>query len=281
MTSHLEGAHAGTCWRPVTKTDLMDKTKPRTDKMAPVVDSSEDSSSQEHERSDTESETDTEWEQDPASSQATDFSTMSFEEIISVKNKMGTKAFYKAVQGSREGKSSADRMKADKSRPLEMSSKKPVPYLRKVVPARKRMQRDPRFDDLSGEFKPDIFEKTYRFLDDIKKKEKETLEKKLQKTRDPALREQLTKLLLRMDQQEKAAKQKQRLREKEAEFKRQQRERAQQGKKPLYLKKSDIRKLQLVDKYQELKKKGKVENFLSKKRKRNSIKDRKRLPSQQ
>ncbi|KAM4043341.1 ribosomal RNA processing protein 36 homolog [Anomaloglossus baeobatrachus] len=143
------------------------------------------------------------------------------------------------------------------------------------------MQRDPRFDDLSGEFKPQIFEKTYSFLDDLKKKEKETLEKKLQKTREPALREQMTQLLRRMDQQEKSTKQKQRLREKEAEFKRQQRERAQQGKKPLYLKRSDIRKMELVDKYQELKKKGRVENFLSKKRKRNSIKDRKRLPSHQ
>ncbi|XP_073525078.1 ribosomal RNA processing protein 36 homolog [Phyllobates terribilis] len=259
----------------------MDKTWPRTVMMAPASDSAEDSSSEEHERSDTESESDAELEQDPASSQATDFSAMSFEEIISVKNKMGTKAFYKAVQGSRKGKSSADGRKADKSRPLEMSSKKPVPFLRKVVPAKKRMQRDPRFDDLSGEFKPEVFEKTFGFLDDIKKKEKETLEKKLQKTRDPALREPLIQLLRRMDQQEKAAKQKQRLREKEAEFKRQQRERAQQGKKPLYLKKSDIRKLELVDQYQELKRKGKVEKFLSKKRKRNSIKDRRRLPSQQ
>ncbi|XP_044146729.1 ribosomal RNA processing protein 36 homolog [Bufo gargarizans] len=84
-----------------------------------------------------------------------------------------------------------------------------------------------------------------------------------------------------MNQQEEAAKQKQRLREREADFKRQQREHAQQGKRPFYLKKGDFRKLELADKYQELKKKGKVDNFLSKKRKRNSIKDRRRLPSSQ
>ena len=35
------------------------------------------------------------------------------------------------------------------------------------------MSRDPRFDDLSGEYKPEIFEKTYKFINDIKQREKE------------------------------------------------------------------------------------------------------------
>lgn len=38
------------------------------------------------------------------------------------------------------------------------------------------MFRDPRFDDLSGEYKPEIFEKTYKFIDDIKHREKEVKE---------------------------------------------------------------------------------------------------------
>ncbi|XP_056409858.1 ribosomal RNA processing protein 36 homolog [Hyla sarda] len=207
---------------------------------------------------------------------------MSFEEIIKVQKNVGTKAFYKMAPGARGGKlSGAGKEQLDKNRPMEMSSKKAVRFLRKVIPARTAIRRDPRFDDLSGEFKPEVFEKTYRFLDGIKNKEKQDLEKQLKKSRDPELKEQLKQLLDRMNQQEEAAKKKQKLREKEAEFKRQQRERAQQGKKPFYLKKSDVRKLDLADKYQELKKKGKVENFLSKKRKRNSIKDRRRLPSQQ
>ncbi len=33
--------------------------------------------------------------------------------------------------------------------------------------------RDPRFDDLSGEYKPEIFEKTYKFINDIRHREKE------------------------------------------------------------------------------------------------------------
>lgn len=36
-----------------------------------------------------------------------------------------------------------------------------------------KMQRDPRFDDLSGEYKPEIFEKTFKFINDIKLKERE------------------------------------------------------------------------------------------------------------
>ncbi|CAN2391909.1 ribosomal RNA processing, partial [Pristimantis euphronides] len=251
----------------------MDQSRLRT--VTPVTDSSED------ETSDTESQTLTKLEADASPQPAGNLSSLSFEEMISFQSKVGRKAFYKTVQSSRRGKLAANVTQLDKNRPLEISSKEAVPFLRKVVPAKKMMQRDPRFDDLSGEFKPGVFEKTYSFLDEVKKKEKEVLEKKLRKARDPALRDQLQQLLRRRNQQEEAAKQKQRLQERQAAFKRQQRERAQQGKKPFYLKKGDIRKLELADRYQELKKKGKVESFLSKKRKRNSMKDRRRLPSQQ
>lgn len=40
------------------------------------------------------------------------------------------------------------------------------------APSRPQMFRDPRFDDLSGEYKPEIFEKTYKFIDDIRSREK-------------------------------------------------------------------------------------------------------------
>lgn len=83
---------------------------------------------------------------------------------------------------------------------MEVSTKRPAPFLRQVVPVRKavsvetsegsvdslacsltsssvlQMFRDPRFDDLSGEYKPQIFEKTYKFIDDIKRREKEVKE---------------------------------------------------------------------------------------------------------
>lgn len=43
---------------------------------------------------------------------------------------------------------------------------------------------------------------------------------------------------------------------------------------------AEKKKLHLAERYQELKKSGKLENFLSKKRKRNAVKDRRKLPNQ-
>ncbi|XP_053568760.1 ribosomal RNA processing protein 36 homolog [Bombina bombina] len=210
-----------------------------------------------------------------------EMSTMSFEELIQFQNKVGTKLFYKASRAAeKERPSTAEKSLPHKSQPLEVSSKKPVPFLRKVVLSKKQMRRDPRFDDLSGEYKPEVFEKTYTFLEDVKKREKEVVQKKIKRVRDLEMKEKLEKLLMRMEQQEQAALKRQKQREREVEFKRQQRELAQQGKKPFYIKKGDLRKLELADKYKELKKSGKLEHFLSKKRKRNSHKDRRRLPNQ-
>ncbi|MBN3308074.1 RRP36 protein, partial [Amia calva] len=210
-----------------------------------------------------------------------ELSTMSFEDIMKLQNKVGTKVYNKMAYGS-ESKSAPKKVKRqNKNKPMETSAKRHVPFLRQVVPVKKAISRDPRFDDLSGEFKPEIFEKTYSFIDDIKRKEKELILKKLKTVKAAERKEQLQLLLRRVENQEKAQQMKQLQREKELEFKKQQRELAQQGKRPFFLKKSDKRKLELADKYSELKKSGKLENFLVKKRKRNAIKDRKKLPFNQ
>uniref|UniRef100_A0ACB8GA50 Uncharacterized protein n=1 Tax=Sphaerodactylus townsendi TaxID=933632 RepID=A0ACB8GA50_9SAUR len=164
-------------------------------------------------------------------------------------------------------------------RPLEISAKKPVPFLRQVVPIRKKVPRDPRFDDLSGEYNPEVFEKTYAFLNDLRKKEKEVVQKQLKKCRNVEQQNKLQQLLKRMTQQEDAQKKCQKKREADLVLKKKQRERAKQGRKPFYLKKSDKQKLELAEKYKELKKSGKLESFLSKKRKRNAAKDKRKLPS--
>uniref|UniRef100_H2ZXJ0 rRNA biogenesis protein RRP36 n=1 Tax=Latimeria chalumnae TaxID=7897 RepID=H2ZXJ0_LATCH len=207
-------------------------------------------------------------------------STMSFEELLLLQNKVGTKAFNRIAYGSQgpEPLRKKHLKRLNKNRPVEISAKKPAAFLRQVVPVRKRVARDPRFDDLSGEYNPEIFDKTYTFLDDIRKEEKGIVEKQLKKTKNLEEKEQLQTLLQRMTYQENAQQQKQMQRQKELEFKRQQRELVQQGKKPFFLKSSDKRKLHLAEQYKRLKKSGKLESFLSKKRKRNAIKDRKRLP---
>nr|AAI42738.1 Si:dkey-236e20.6 [Danio rerio] len=209
-----------------------------------------------------------------------ELSTRSFEEIMALQNKVGTKVYNKIAYGDTKQKKKNEPMKRlNKHRPQEISSKQRVPFLRKVVPVKKMISRDPRFDDLSGEYKPEIFNQTYKFIKNIQEKEAQEVRKQLKKTKSKAKQEELKALLRRMDNQQRARQRQEQEREKELEFKRKQRELVGQGHKPFYLKKSDKKKLELAEKYSELKKSGKLENFLSKKRKRNATKDRRKLPS--
>ncbi|XP_071359267.1 ribosomal RNA processing protein 36 homolog [Trachinotus anak] len=210
-----------------------------------------------------------------------ELSNMSFEDTMKLQNKVGTKVYNEVAYGSSKRPETSKKKRLNKNRPMEISAKKPAPFLRQVVPIRKPTLRDPRFDDLSGEYKPEIFEKTYKFINDIKEREKEMVQKQLKRTKtNNQRREKLQFLLKRMENQERARKSREQQRERELQFKRQQRERASQGAHPFFLKKSEKKKLQLAEKYQELKKSGKLENFLSKKRKRNAVKDRRKLPQQ-
>ncbi|GLD75250.1 ribosomal RNA processing protein 36 homolog [Lates japonicus] len=211
-----------------------------------------------------------------------ELSNMSFEDIMKLQNKVGTKVYNEVAYGSGKKRETGKKKRLNKNRPMEISAKKPAPFLRQVVPIKKPTLRDPRFDDLSGEYKPEIFDKTYKFINDIKQREKEIIQKQLKRTKKSNQRkEKLQFLLKRMDNQERARKSREQQRERELQFKRQQRERANQGAQPFFIKKSEKKKLQLAEKYQELKKSGKLENFLSKKRKRNAGKDRRKLPQQQ
>lgn len=210
-----------------------------------------------------------------------EFSTMSFAEIMKLQKKVGTKAYNKIAYGATKPQKKNEPMKRlNKHKPQEISAKKHVPFLRKVVPVKKRISRDPRFDDLSGEYKPQIFCQTYKFINDIREKEKKIVRKKLKKAKSDSKKEELKALLKRMENQQRARQRQEQEREKELQFKRKHRELVGQGHKPFYLKKSDKKKLELAEKYSELKKSGKLENFLSKKRKRNATKDRKKLPNQ-
>ncbi|XP_048843418.1 ribosomal RNA processing protein 36 homolog [Brienomyrus brachyistius] len=211
-----------------------------------------------------------------------ELSAMSFEEIMKLQNKVGTKVFNEVAYGAKKMLGTEKgKKRLNKNRPMEVSAKKPVPFLRHVLPVKKKMPRDPRFDDLSGEYKPEIFEKTYSFIKTLKQKEKELVQKKIKQVKSMKKKEQLDHLLKRMVDQERAQKQRELQREKELEHKRQQRELVKEGHRPFFLKKSDKRKLELAEKYSDLKRSGKLENFLSKKRKRNAMKDRRKMPLHQ
>ncbi|CAH7214927.1 Rrp36 [Phodopus roborovskii] len=209
-----------------------------------------------------------------------DASDMSFEELLELQSQGGQEACRQVV-AERSAKKQSPRQPvcvADKHRPLEMSAKARVPFLRQVVPISKKVARDPRFDDLSGEYNPEIFDKTYQFLNDIRAREKELVKKQLKKQQSGEEHEKLQQLLHRMEQQEMAQQERKQQQELRLALKQERRALAQQGHRPYFLKKSEQRQLVLAEKFKELKRSKKLESFLSRKRRRNAGKDRKHLP---
>ncbi|MBV95303.1 Ribosomal RNA processing protein 36, partial [Eschrichtius robustus] len=73
-------------------------------------------------------------------------SHMSFEELLELQSQVGTKTYKQLVTGNSTKKQSSrppvqKACVADKHRPLEMSAKARVPFLRQVVPISKKVRR--------------------------------------------------------------------------------------------------------------------------------------------
>jgi ribosomal RNA-processing protein 36 len=175
-------------------------------------------------------------------------------------------------------KLSKEEMKREnKHRPMEISSKKAVSRFRTVVPLQAEKRRDPRFDKLSGNFNQDLFEKSYGFIKEYNKSEIEMLRERIRKEKDADTQESLKKMLTKMVSAEKMDEDKKRKQALIRERKKKEAELVKQGKKPFFLKKSEKRKLELMDRYQQMGEKA-VDRILEKRRKKNTTKDRKRLP---
>jgi len=207
-----------------------------------------------------------------------ELSSMSFEELEQLKEKLGTKVVNKALFGTENQGTRKHVKRENKNRPRETSSKIPVSAVRPIATAKKSVSRDPRFDDLSGTFNEQIFKSAYNFIDDIKVKEKTTLEKQFRKEKDPKMKQKIKSLLQGMDSKEKSDKSKVIDDEREKNWRHQQIDKIKQGQQPYFLKKSDKRKMDLAEKFQSLKKSGKLEQYIAKKRKKNARIDRTKLP---
>ncbi|GAN07042.1 ribosomal RNA processing protein 36 homolog isoform X1 [Mucor ambiguus] len=227
-----------------------------------------------------------------------DLAHVSFEQLADLKGKMGEKGFVKdekkkiskdqilkdlkgavgKLKKTNKVKLTKQDMKREsKHRPMEVSSKRAVGRHRDVVQLQAEKRRDPRFDKLSGQLNQDLFEKSYGFLNDYKKSEMEMLRESIKKEQDEEKQEHMKGLLLKMvsaDKQEQERKRKQALLR---DRKKQESELVKQGKTPYFLKRSEKRKLDLMDRYEKLGAKS-VDRILEKRRKRNTTKDRKHLP---
>lgn len=162
------------------------------------------------------------------------------------------------------------------NRPMEMSSKRPVP-MGTVDVAKKNKPRDPRFDPKCGEYDSSKFKEQYEFVNDMRTSEVTELREKLNKTQDPKEVKRLKFVIQRMDNQiREEGKRKEKVTKQKEEEKAQSVVKAE-GKKPFYKKQSQVKAEDLVKKYLELKSSGKLEKHLEKRRKKNTAKDRKKF----
>lgn len=184
----------------------------------------------------------------------------------------------KHVHGKKSVDQAKDKMeKKVKSAPEEVSSKRRTFKPRNVVNEVKRKHRDPRFDNLSGKFNEDLFQKSYSFVDDMKKDELKVVKKQFKKAKGKERKSSLHKLLQRMEEQEKAKSVKLKRTENERKRKKEQFVARTSGKKAFYMKKSEAKKLEIVEKYKSLKESGQLEKVMSKKRKHVAAKEKKKF----
>lgn len=197
---------------------------------------------------------------------------VTFEELQKARSD-GSHSVYKIPNEEKKPK------RANKNRPMEASWKRPVGRFREVIQAPKKVARDPRFQSLCGTLNVEGFKKRYGFLyENELPAERKELQKQLKKSNDPDVIDELKSRIGWIDKQLKSETGKQTEAAILAEHKKKEREAAKQGKKPFYLKKSEIRKRRLIEKYNSLKASGKVDAFMEKKRRKNAAKEHRYVP---
>ena len=175
----------------------------------------------------------------------------------------------------------------NKHRPVEMSSKKRVSVLRDATLGmgdgsgllKKRRVRDPRFDSIAGAYSEKAFKKRYSFIFDEKlPEERRELKESLTKIKSDQKREKLQRKLQKITQQIKTEENRRKQEARREKVLRQHKEATQGQKNKFHLKKSDLKKQELILKYQELKETGGLERYMEKRRKRNAAKDHRYMP---
>jgi len=169
--------------------------------------------------------------------------------------------------------------RANKNHPAVVSSRIPVPRFRETFGPAKYRPRDPRFEEPSGQLDDAAFRASYSFLEERQREEEESLRRTLKRAKSEATRRRLQAELSRIVQQAKQRERHDKLQQALREHRNEQRERVEKGAKPFYLKRSAVKKLALENRFEELRKSGKLTRHLERKRKRNAAKERRWLPS--
>jgi ribosomal RNA-processing protein 36 len=190
--------------------------------------------------------------------------------------------------------------RTSKHAPTAQSNKHAVSRKRSVIDVPKNIARDPRFDPLGGPADREKIRKNYKFLDDYVDSEIKELKTALKgqklpgedqgsqqkrnkksKKRAKLSPEEIIVLKKELTQKEsKRATQLARDRELEVqkEHRKQERDLVKQGKKPFFLKKSEVKKQVLVRRFEGMGE-GKREKVMEKKRRKMAAKERRNMPA--
>jgi len=215
-----------------------------------------------------------------------------------------------SVEEATSNKGKQTKKKKSKHAPTEVSSKRRDFFARGrpdlnssgigvSVGANKYKPRDPRMVSLSGHLDEDVFEKRYDFLDDVQEAEIAKLKKRVsawkttgnkgQKARKKLGltqgndtfendQEELTRLIQEVAERKKANL----VRAAKRTVKKKLREDVASGKGVYYPKRSELRKMELEAKFEEIRKRGgdeAVDKAIAKRRKKNVAKSHKLMPS--
>jgi ribosomal RNA-processing protein 36 len=181
-----------------------------------------------------------------------------------------------------------------KHRPVEKSSKRPVPIFRDSFQASKPEIRDPRFDTTTmnlprgGRHSGDpqqqldkVARKRYSFLfEQHLPAEQQELKTAIKRTNNPHTKSQLQAQLTKISQSIKEEDRRRRSEQLDQEIKSKEVDAVKAGKKPYYLKKSEKKRIELLAKYEDLKSSGKLEKYMEKRRKKVAAKDHRYLPTE-
>jgi len=183
--------------------------------------------------------------------------------------------------------------RSNKHAPAEMSSRRPVSRIDpdRIAAQPRPQARDPRFSSLTAgsstssktpssnagrqrleELKA---ERNYAFLDEYRDSEMAALRTALKRTKkaDVAGREQISRALASMESRKAAKKRQREADEVVAAHRRAEKELVRQGKKPFYLKQSELKKRALVDRFAGMSERQ-VEKTIGKRRKKAAAKER-------
>ena len=161
-----------------------------------------------------------------------------------------------------------------------MSTKIPVSRKRVLVhnPEKKRVSRDPRFDAVKGGVDPTVLSKEYSFVDESRAQELKNLQSLLKGTTDVEEREEIVERIQLLREQERILNQKRQAHELSTRVKAKRRALNEQAGRPVNLNRKKLKEIEMAERYEMLKEQGKVDKYLSRKRKKLQQKNKKSIP---